>query len=102
MAKQKKHVMVAYSGEAKDVLLDVLKDNLSPEAVAVIAAYLGVPAAVYRGGVPLQPGRCGDEQVDLSACEAQAGRQVQWFAEQLVEALGGDDAFSRVCDELGW
>jgi len=41
MAKQqKKHVMVAYSGEAKDVLRDVLKDNLSPEAVAVIAAYL--------------------------------------------------------------
>jgi len=79
MAKQKKHVMVAYSGEAKEVLLDVLKDNLSPEAVAVIAAYL-------------QPARCGDEQVD---------RQVQWFAEQLVEALGGDDAFSRVCDELG-
>jgi len=28
-------------------------------------------------------------------------RQVQWFAEQLVEALGGDDAFNRVCDELG-
>ena len=92
MAKQKKHVMVAYSGEAKEVLLDVLKDNLSPEAVAVIAAYLGVPAAVYRGGVPLQPARCGDERVD---------RQVQWFAEQLVEALGGDDAFNRVCDELG-
>ena len=79
MAKQKKHVMVAYSGEAKEVLLDVLKDNLSPEAVAVIAACL-------------QPARCGDEQVD---------RQVRWFAEQLVEALGGDDAFNRACDELG-
>jgi len=78
MAKQKKHVMVAYSGEAKDVLHDVLKDNLSPEAVAVIAAYL-------------QPAHCGDERVD---------RQVQWFAEQLVELLGGDDAFNRVCDEL--
>ena len=79
MTKQKKHMMVAYSGEAKDVLHDVLKDNLSPEAVAVIAAYL-------------QPARCGDEQVD---------RQVRWFAEQLVEALGGDDAFNRVCEELG-
>ena len=79
MAKQKKHVMVAYSGEAKEVLLDVLKDNLSPEAVAVIATWL-------------QPAHCGDEQVD---------RQVRWFAEQLVEALGGDDAFNRVCDELG-
>jgi len=80
MAKQqKKHVMVAYSGETKDVLRDVLKDNLSPEAVAVIAAYL-------------QPARCGQEQVD---------RQVRWFAEQLIELLGGDDAFNRVCDELG-
>ena len=78
MAKQKKHVMVAYSGEVKDVLHDVLKDNLSPEAVAVIAAYL-------------QPAHCGQEQVD---------RQVQWFVEQLVEALGGDDAFNRVCEEL--
>ena len=79
MAEQKKHVMVAYSGEAKDVLHDVLKDSLSPEAVAVIAAYL-------------QPAYCGQEQVD---------RQVRWFAEQLVELLGGDDAFNRVCDELG-
>jgi len=80
MAKQqKKHVMVAYSGEAKDVLRDVLKDNLSPEAVAVIAAYL-------------QPAHCGDERVD---------RQVQWFAERLAEALGGGDAFNRVCEELG-
>ena len=79
MAKQKKHVTVAYSGEAKDVLHDVLKDNLSPEAVAIIAAYL-------------QPAHCGQEQVD---------RQVRWFAEQLIELLGGDEAFNRVCDELG-
>jgi len=78
MAKQKRHAMVAYSGEAKGVLRDVLKDNLSPEAVAVIAAYL-------------QPARCGDVQVD---------RQVQWFVEQLVELLGGDDVFNRVCEEL--
>jgi len=79
MAKQKKHVMVAYSGETKDVLRDVLKDNLSPEAVAVVAAWL-------------QPARCCDEQVD---------RQVRWFAQELVELLGGDDAFNRVCEELG-
>ena len=79
MARQMKHVMVAYSGAREAILRDVLKDNLSPEAVAVIAAWL-------------QPAHCGAEQVD---------RQVRWFAEQLVEALGGDDAFNRVCDELG-
>jgi len=62
-----------------EILIDAIKDNISPEAVAVIAAYL-------------QPVHCGDERVD---------RQVQWFAEQLVEALGGDDAFNRMCDELG-
>jgi len=60
-------------------LRDLIQDCMSPEAVAAIVAYL-------------QPAHCGDEQVD---------RQVQWFAEQLVEALGGDDAFNRVCDELG-
>ncbi|MCD6369951.1 MAG: hypothetical protein J7L63_00415 [Thermoplasmata archaeon] len=60
-------------------LRDLVQDCMSPEAVAAIVAYL-------------QPAHCGDEQVD---------RQIQWFAEQLVEALGGDDAFNRVCDELG-
>mgnify|MGYP006977568949 CR=1 FL=1 len=60
-------------------LRDLVQDCMSPEAVATIVAYL-------------QPAHCGDEQVD---------RQVQWFAEQLVEALGGDDALNRVCDELG-
>jgi len=61
-----------------ELLVDAIKDNLSPEAVAVIAAYL-------------QPAHCGDERID---------RQVQWFVEQLVKLLGGDDAFNRVCDEL--
>jgi len=71
--------MVAYSGEPKEVVRDVLKDNLSPEALAVIAAYL-------------QPARCEREQVDS---------QVRWFADQVVEGLGGDDALDRLCEGLG-
>ena len=63
----------------ENILIDTLKDNLSPEAIAVIAAYL-------------QPARCDDEQVD---------RQVRWFVAQLVEALGKDDAFNRICEKLG-
>ena len=37
-------VTVAYSGEAKEVLRDVIRDNLSPQAVAAIVAYLQPPA----------------------------------------------------------
>jgi len=76
---KKGRVTVPPTPAPAEILIDAIKDNLSPEAVAAIAAWL-------------QPARCGQEQVD---------RQVRWFAEQLVEALGGDDAFNRACEELG-
>lgn len=60
-------------------LVDALRDNLSPEAVAAIASWL-------------QPARTSDENVD---------REVRWFTEQLAQALGGWDQQSRLAEELG-
>jgi len=65
--------------DAKAALVDALRDNLSPEAVAAIASWL-------------QPARTNDENVD---------REVRWFAEQLAQALGGWDQQSRLAEELG-
>ena len=74
-----RHDTVAYSGDAAEVLRDVLKDNLSPLAVAAIASCL-------------QTNRTNDQDVD---------RQVAWFAEQLRQLLGGDEQQSRLAEELG-
>jgi len=65
--------------EDTDVLAEALKDNLSPEAVATIVAYL-------------QPTRVKDAKVQ---------REVEWFSGMLVELLGGYKAFNRLMDEVG-
>ena len=77
MAKKVHHEMVAYSGELTAVLKDVLQDNLSPEAVAGIAAQL-------------DPRKVKDDQV---------AREVQWFRRFLVGMVKG--TFHQLCDELG-
>ncbi len=79
MAKRKTNVMVAYSGEMTDVLRDVLKDHLSPEAVAAVAGCL-TPAVGKRDKV---------------------AREVTWFRGFLIEMLGADE-FNRMCDERTW
>lgn len=65
--------------DASASLVDALRENLSPEAVAAIASWL-------------QPARTNDENVD---------REVRWFAEQLAQSLGGWDQQSRLAEELG-
>jgi len=65
--------------DEQDVLRDWLSDNLSPKAVATIVAFL-------------QPVRTNDHDVD---------EQVRWFSEQLIEALGGYEAQSRLAEEVG-
>ena len=74
-----RHESVAYSGDVEEVLRDVLRDSLSPHAVAAIAAYL-------------QPVRTMDQEVV---------RQVRWFAELLTEVVGGEDQLNRLCEEVG-
>ena len=58
---------------------EAIRDALSPDAVALAASYL-------------LTARCDDEEVDL---------EVRWFAEQLIELLGGDEAFSQSCKGIG-
>ena len=58
---------------------EAIRDALSPDAVALAANYL-------------LTARCDDEEVDL---------EVRWFAEQLIDLLGGDEAFSKTCKGIG-
>ena len=58
---------------------EAIRDALSPEAVALAASELLLA-------------RCDDEEVDL---------EVRWFAEQLIELLGGQEAWSQTCKEIG-
>ena len=76
---KKRRVTVPEDPRPEDMLTDALRENLSPHAVAAIAAYL-------------QPVRTTDPQVD---------RQVRWFAELLTRTVGGDDELNRLCEEVG-
>ena len=58
---------------------DAIRDALSPDAVALAASYL-------------LTARCDDEDVNM---------EVRWFAEQLIELLGGNEEFSRTCKSIG-
>ena len=75
---KKTKVTIPENHRDEDVLA-ALKDNLSPEAVATIIAYL-------------QPARTNNPDVD---------RQVRWFSDRLTDLVGGDEAFNRLCEELG-
>jgi len=80
-----RHQTVAYSGEAVEVLRDVLRDNLSPQAVAAVAAHL-------HGIV-----KTTDDKVN---------GEVAWFTQQLLEMLGDQPAcrtgrYNALCEELG-
>ena len=62
----------------------VIRDNLSPEAVATIIAFLQ-PAAFYK---------------PANEDALQALRQVEWFADTLTEMLGVDE-HNRLMEKLG-
>lgn len=62
----------------------VIRDNLSPEAVATIIAFLQ-PAAFYRPA--------NEEAM-------QALRQVEWLADTLTDMLGVEE-HNRLMEELG-
>ena len=76
---RKVRVTVPEDPKPEDVLLDALRDNLTPQAVATIVSFL-------------QPVRTNDQDVD---------EEVRWFAERLVEAVGGYEAQSRLAEEVG-
>ena len=66
-------------GIDEQVLFDALQDNLSPQAVAAVVAYL-------------QPAKTDNTEVN---------RQLRWLAERLTELVGGSDESARLTDELG-
>jgi hypothetical protein len=66
--------------DTDNVLAEALRENLSPEGVAAIAAHLQA----------LHPSK-----------NKSADRQVVWFHDFLVGLLG-DDEYNRLCDELGF
>ena len=68
--------------EPGKALRDLLQDCMSPEAVAVVA--FAVNAHLALGGTT-----------------GQAYRQADWFQRQLLAALGGQNAYERVCREAG-
>jgi len=73
------------SGAVDQVAFEkVIRDNLSPEAVATIIAFLQ-PAALYW---------------PANRDAMQALRQVEWFANTLTDMLGVDD-HNRLMEELG-
>ena len=76
---KKCRVTVPEDPRPEKLMTDALRENLSPHAVATIAAYL-------------QPVRTMDPEVV---------RQVRWFAELLTEVVGGEDELNRLCDEVG-
>ena len=75
----KRRVTVPEDPRPEDALADALRENLSPHAVATIAAYL-------------QPVRTMDPEVV---------RQVRWFAELLTTVVGGEDEINRLAEEVG-
>jgi hypothetical protein len=72
------HHMVAYSGRDVDVLRDVLRDNLGPQAIAVIAGHLHGMVNTKSDSV---------------------NREVAWFTEQLLDMVG--DQYNALCEEAG-
>lgn len=73
------NVSVPTDPTPQEMLSDAIRENLSPEAVATIIAYL-------------QPVGVDDPKVQ---------REVQWFSDQLTETLGGVDQFNRLMEEVG-
>ena len=90
MSKARKHtrpdgttvrITVPDDPNPKDLLIDAIRENLSPEAVCLIAAKL---QPCYGKG---EAGR-------------KAERECGWFAEMLIYELGTSE-YERLCDELG-
>ena len=68
-----------YTGLPGEVVQRVMRDNLSPHAIATIATRLNGMALTASGAV---------------------NREVAWFIAQLTELVGGPEAAGRLSDEI--
>ncbi len=75
---KKVKVTIPEDPDPAEAMVEAIKENLSPAAVATIIAYL-------------QPVRVKDKQVQ---------RSVEWFSEQLTKAVGGNAALNQLMDEV--
>jgi len=75
---KKRRVTVPENPKPEDMLNDALRENLSPHAVAAIAAFCQT-ATTQR------------DDVD---------RQIRWFADRLIELVGGGDEHNRLCEDV--
>ncbi len=78
----KSALQAAYDAGRADAnawLVDAMRENLSPEAVAAIAYWL-------------QPATTNNDDVN---------RELRWFSQQLTQVLGGSKQQSRIAEELG-
>jgi len=75
-----RHETVAYSGDGRQVLQDVLGDSLSPQAVAAMANAIRVQLHSVK--------------------DAAVKRQLTWFEQQLV-AMISEEQYRRLCVEAG-
>jgi len=62
---------------SQEILVDALRENFSPEALATIAAHIQ-PAALVQKNI-----------------------EVKWFYDRLTELVGGPEAMGRLFDEVG-
>ena len=85
MTKNEREPRHAISGAVDQTAFEkAIRDNLSPEGIATIVAFLQ-PAAFYRPA--------NDDA-------ARALRQVEWFADTLTAMLGVEE-HNRLMEELG-
>ncbi len=64
-------------------MFEAIKDNFSPEAVATMASYLDTANSTVGTNSP------------------SVNHQVAWFAHELRTLVGGDEEYSRLCQEVG-
>ena len=83
VAGRKVRVSVPEDPSAEDVLTDAIRDNFSPEAVAVLAN------AAMR-------------QFNRSIKHRSVGGEVKWFADLLTKMVGGHHECYRLCTEAGF
>jgi len=81
-----RHDHVAYEGEPADILRDLMKDNMSPQAVAALA---NAARLQLNATAPI----LGDTAWRV---------EVEWVANALIAALGGEEAYHRICREAGF
>jgi hypothetical protein len=79
--KKARQTQTAHEPKGVDVqvLLDALRENFTPQAIAAMAAYLQGP----------------------DTKDAAVNRELEWFGNELVKLVGGNAMFTELMNEIG-